>query len=143
MSTLTWDPRIGTHRADIERRMKEHQTAWSYSWLARQRRREFWDQHKRYCDRCGWTPDTWTLRERHLEVHHVNYDHPAGDEPDSALRGLCTRCHDAIHTRHRQRYIWGRSYWRRDHWPYEHLERVTDRAIWFGWWRRLLRTRPA
>lgn len=143
MPTLTWDPWIGTHRSDIDRRMKEHAAAWSYSWQCKRRRAEFWIAHGRFCDRCGWTPGNWTLRKRHLEVHHVNYDWPAGDEPNEVFRALCTRCHDDVHTQHRRRYIWGRAYRQRDHWPYKHLERVTDRAIFFGWWRRLLRGRPA
>lgn len=31
-----------------------------------------------------------------VHVHHINYDHPAGQEPDSVLRILCPSCHEII-----------------------------------------------
>lgn len=126
----------------IKIRMKEHHDAWEGP-LGRARCEKFWRTHGRYCDRCGWHDGSWGRRELH--VHHVNYLWPVGDEPDAVLRALCSRCHlppwhKSIHAMHRKRYV----NCGRDQWPeYPHLERVTDWAIFFGWWRRLLRTRPA
>lgn len=129
-----------THRDEIQRRMEVHRELWSGP-LGRARCRTFWREHGRFCDRCGWyRPFLWFKRQ--LEVHHVHYRDDTGYESDDTLRALCSRCHDHVHAIHRRTYIWGRSYWRRDLWPYEHLERVTDRCIRASWWRRALRRKP-
>lgn len=143
MTLTSWDQRLGIDAN--ERRIKQLREIHAEIWSSRKgqdRKAAFWYWHGRYCDRCGWHPGAWLFRWRELNVHHIDYTHPTAEEPNSALRGLCTRCHRYVHDEWYDRYVKGRSYWRRDLWPYDKLERVTDRAIWFGWWRRALRRRP-
>jgi predicted HNH restriction endonuclease len=31
-----------------------------------------------------------------IHIHHMNYDYPIGQEPDSILRTLCPSCHEIL-----------------------------------------------
>jgi predicted HNH restriction endonuclease len=31
-----------------------------------------------------------------IHVHHINYNHPVGEEPNEVLRILCPSCHELI-----------------------------------------------
>lgn len=98
------------------------------------RRLEFWHElGGRYCEVCN-------THRRPLRVHHrygAGNRWPIGREPQRALLGVCTRCHDRIHRKHRRLIRLGL-----DREPYRRLDNVTRRALWLGAWRRLLRRKP-
>ena len=54
------------------------------------RSKAFRDQHGHWCDACR--------RPGPCDAHHVTYDRAfSGTEPDSDLRSLDRRCHEAVH----------------------------------------------
>ena len=79
--------RTEAERAAFRQRIHDYER--TDVWAARSRR--FRDTRKsKHCLACR--------RPRIEDVHHVTYDRAfTGREPDADLRGLCHRCHMAIH----------------------------------------------
>lgn len=61
-----------------------------YSTQAWQRRRKtYFEEHGYQCERCGATKD--------IQLHHLEYTHEIGTEPDDHLMSLCDECHNNTH----------------------------------------------
>ena len=50
--------------------------------------------HCHLCDKKAFGPKGG--KKFRIHVHHMNYDHLAGTEPDTVLRILCPSCHDIV-----------------------------------------------
>lgn len=120
---------VAWHRAS-HHRMLTPPTEYGPLW--RSRVRAYWRDHGRYCHVCGYHG----RRRRHqFHVHHrygAGNHWAIGHEPDHALLGVCKRCHDRIHLKHRRLLRFGL-----DREPYKRLDNVTRRAVWLGVWRRV------
>ncbi len=46
------------------------------------------------CERAALGPKGG--KKYRIHVHHMNYDHPVGEEPDDVLRILCPSCHEIV-----------------------------------------------
>ncbi len=53
-----------------------------------ERKRQYYEDHKKQCRACGGYRD--------IQLHHIFYT-KWGQEPDNALVPLCTKCHTELH----------------------------------------------
>jgi hypothetical protein len=58
----------------------------------RQRKKDFFNKYKKVCACCGRGSN-----EVQIQLHHLDYDHPVGSEPDDSLAPLCADHHIEIH----------------------------------------------
>lgn len=58
----------------------------------RKRKQEFFKKYKKTCTICRKASN-----EAQIQLHHLNYDHPIGTEPDHSLTPLCGECHRSVH----------------------------------------------
>lgn len=54
-----------------------------------QRRQQYIQKHGYHCQKCG--------KQQDLELHHLEYTHETGTEPDHHLMLLCDECHNHAH----------------------------------------------
>lgn len=54
-----------------------------------ERKQKYYKDYGRKCEICGTT--------NHVELHHLDYDHDIGMEPDSSLMALCPQHHYDTH----------------------------------------------